>query len=193
MKEKFNWDGLRVVRLTRFATIVVGAVFVISATAVGGIVFFSNSQAKDAEAEAKQLHQKAAEIGRVLEDARSKAEISVRNQSKAVADFQENVSTLARDCGIEVAEFVASTDFQPYLTRFAKKTEGGGWSQVEIQLTFGGETRKVIDAIGKLARQSVPIEFNSIQVMREKIGPEGSTVKAKLQLRVLVKTPGGGV
>lgn len=190
MKERFNWDAARVVRLTRFATFAVVAVFAVSATAIGGVAFFSGRHAAQEEARAKSLDVESGEIARVLSEAKTRVAVNVRNQSKAVADFQENVSRLAAESEVELSEFLASTDFQPYLTRFAKKNDGAGWSQVEIQVTVAGETRNVVDAIGLLARQSVPFEFNSVQITREAAGSNATRVTAKLQLRVLVKTPG---
>lgn len=190
MKERLEWDVRKWVRMTRFATLVVAVAFAAGAFAFGGMAYFASSRAGDEEARAQDLKHRASEIQKILEDTKSKAEVRVRNQSKSVAEFQENVSTLARQCEVQVDEFIASTDFQPYLSRFSKTTEGQGWSQVEIQLQLKGDAHSVVRAVGGLAEQSVPIEFNSLQLSREALTNNATTVTAKIQLRVLVQTIG---
>lgn len=191
MKSRIDWDTARIVKLTRFAALTVSVAFGLSATAICGFAYFAHTRAVSEEARSKALEHQAKEIGGVLEQARSRLAVDVRNQSKAVADFQENVSILAKSTGVTVSEFLASTEFQPYLSRFEKNSDGAGWSQVEIQLMVAGETRQVLESIGKLGRQSVPLEFNSVQITRDKATATETRVKAKILLRILVKTPGG--
>lgn len=191
MKEKFEWDAARVVRLTRFATLAVGAVFLLAAIGFGAVSALAASAAKSEETRAKDLSNEAREIQEVLKEARSRAAVRVRTQSRAVADFQENVSNLAKENGIEVSEFLASTDFQPFLTRFSKKNDGEGWSQVEIQVVLVGDGKRVVELIRSLSEQSVPFEFNSLLIARETIQASGTKVRAKMQLRVLVQAEGG--
>ncbi|HRK22945.1 MAG TPA: hypothetical protein PLX06_14100 [Fimbriimonadaceae bacterium] len=191
MKEKFEWDAARVVRLTRFATLAVGAVFLLAAIGFGSVSALAASAAKSEETRAKDLSNEAREIQEVLKEARSRAAVRVRTQSRAVADFQENVSNLAKENGVEVSEFLASTDFQPFLTRFSKKNDGEGWSQVEIQVVLVGDGKRVVELIRSLSEQSVPFEFNSLLIARESILASGTKVRAKMQLRVLVQAEGG--
>ena len=193
MKSKLQLDPERSVRLTRFAAMAVGSVFGLSAIVLGGTAVFASSRATSEQARMKTIDAEIITVRRILEDARSKAAISIRTQSKSVADFQESVSNLAISHGCKLQEFIASTDFQPYLSRFTKTSESSGWSQVDTQITLSGPSRNVAEAVAKLADQPVPIEFSAVQINREKIDAESCEVKAKVQLRILVKSGGGGI
>lgn len=193
MKPRLQIDPERSVRWTRFAAIAVGSIFGLSAAVLGGTAVFANNRASTEQARIKSLDGKIVEVRKVLEDARSKAAISIRTQSKSVADFQESVSNLAISHGCKLQEFIASTDFQPFLSRFTRQSDSTGWSQVDTQITIVGPSRNVAEAVAKLSDQPVPIEFSSVQISRERVDANGSEVKAKIQLRILVKSGGGGV
>ena len=193
MKKKIQIDPERSVRLTRFAAIAVGIIFGLSAAVLAGTAVFASNRASAEQARTKTIDSEIVAVKKVLDDARSKAAISIRTQSKAVADFQESVSNLAISHGCKLAEFIASTDFQPYLSRFTKQSESTGWSQVDTQITLTGPSRNVSEAIAKISDQPVPMEFSTVQITREKIETDGAKVKAKIQLHILVKSAGGAV
>jgi hypothetical protein len=187
----FQIDPERAVKLTRFAAITVGLVFSLAATAFIAIAVFHQLGASKAESSAREFELRAAAVREILAEARSKDEVAIRTQTKAVADFQESVSRLAGEHACTLSEFISSTDFQPFLSRFTKSNDSSGWSQVDAQITLVGPSRNVTEVIRRLSEQTVPIEFSSVQVSRERILDEGSEVKAKIQVRILVKTPGG--
>jgi len=189
---RIQFDPQRSVRLTRFAAIAVGSIFGLSAIVLGGTAFFAGSRASSEQARLKSIDSEIVNVRKILADAHSKAAISIRTQSKSVADFQESVSRLANNHGCKLQEFIASTDFQPFLSRFTRQSESTGWSQVDTQITLIGPSRNVAETVAKLADQPVPIEYSTIQINREKIDTESCEVKAKIQLRILVKSGGGG-
>jgi len=193
VRDKIHLDPERSVRLTRFAAIAVGSIFGLSAIVLGGTAVFAGSRATAERARVKTIDAEIVSVRKILDDARSKAAISIRTQSKSVADFQESVSNLAISHGCKLQEFIASTDFQPFLSRFTKQSESTGWSQVDTQITLTGPSRNVAEAVAKLADQPVPIEYSTIQINREKVDAESCEVKAKVQLRILVKGGGGGI
>lgn len=193
MRARIQIDPERSVRRTRFAAIAVGSVFGLSVIVLAGTAVFAGSRATSERARIKTIDAEILAVRRILDDARSKAAISIRTQSKSVADFQESVSNLAISHGCKLQEFIASTDFQPFLSRFAKQSESTGWSQVDTQITLSGPSRNVAEAIAKLSDQPVPIEYSTIQINREKVDAESCEVKAKVQLRILVKSSGGGI
>jgi hypothetical protein len=180
----------RMARLTRLATYLASASLGLALAILGGMAMVGSSAAANHEAKAKTLDEEIAAVQAVLEEARSKASTSVRTQSLAVADFQQSVTALAGANGCELAEFLASTDVQPFLSRFVKQGQMAGWSQMEVQVTLLGPSASVLHVLGQLAEQSVPIEFNNLQIAREKVTEAGTVVRAKAMLRILVQTGG---
>jgi hypothetical protein len=191
VKTNIQLDTARTVRLLRFSVIAVGSVFGLTALVLGGTAVYSNNRAASEQARVKAIENDIVGVRRILDDARSKAAISIRTQSKSVADFQESVSNLAANNSCKLSEFIASTDFQPYLSRFTKTNESTGWNQVDTQITLTGPSRNVSEVIAKFAEQPVPVEFSTVQINREKVDGSGCEVKAKIQLRILVKSGGG--
>ena len=190
MKANIQLDTARTVRLLRVSVIAVGSVFGLTALVFAGTALYSSNRAAYEQTRVKAIETDIVVVRKILEDARSKAAISIRTQSKSVADFQETVSHLAANNSCKLSEFIASTDFQPYLSRFSRTTESTGWNQVDTQITLTGPSRNVSDVIAKLADQPVPVEFSTVQISREKVNGSGVEVKAKIQLRILVKSGG---
>ncbi len=180
----------RAAKMARFAAFAVMFAFGIGALGFGVLGFVANSRATGEEARSKALQNEVARIRGVLTEAESRDAVGIDDQSRAVAALQRSVAQLSRAYDCQLVDFLASTDAQPYLTRFEKHGASNGWSQIEAQFTVQGKTRFVLELLIQLANQSTPIELNSVQLNREDVSDSGSSIRAKVQLRILVQ--GGG-
>lgn len=178
-------------KLARFAALAVISIFGFGAIAFGVLAIVAGSRASEQEARIKALVAEQKKLEDVLDEAQRKGAVGVDDHSRAVAAFQRSVSRLAQSLDCELNEFLASTDIQPFLTRFEKQPGTNGWSQIEAQVTLTGPARFIHEVLGRLAEQDVPIEFNSVLINREDVDEAGSRVKAKILLRILVQAGGG--
>lgn len=181
----------RAVRLARIGAYCVIAAFAFGAVAFGGFAALASTRAAKEEAKGRTLQKEEERIRSVLAEAKVRSAVGTENQSRAVAAFQETVAKLAESHGCRLAEFLASTDIQPFLTRFEKKSKEQGWSQIEAEITLTGSAQNVFAVLVRLAEQSTPIEFNNLFVGRDNVSASAAVVRAKVQLRILVQAPGG--
>ncbi len=77
---------------------------------------------------------------------------------------------------------------QTFLTRYAKTTEEKGWSQVPVSVSVQGTTASVFDTVAELEQCAVPMELDSLTLVREAVSHKGeATIGAHLELRILAK------
>lgn len=182
-------DPAKLIQALRYAVCACAALVGCSMLWLGGSALLALNSASNETARAKKLENEAASLQATLDSGREVKQLELQNASRSVADLQERVAKLAMAGGCSL-EFQASTEYQPFLTRFAKQGSSPGWSQVEVQMTLTGPSRSVVDLMNKMGQDTIPIEFNTVQITRDSVAPGKSTSKAKIQLRVLVQAGG---
>lgn len=168
-----------------------GGLFLAIAAVLGAQVVFKNSEAAAAEQQARVERQQIQIINTEIRKASGIKSSKVPSDLSAVAHLQSAIERLAQDRHCAVADFRASSDATPYLTRFAKTTSVSGWSQVETQMSLAGSLQDVMAALTGLIREDIPLEFDSMEITRDKVDSEGdASVIAHVTLRVLIRAKG---
>jgi hypothetical protein len=152
-----------------------------------------NSKAAASEHQVSVAQQQVRNTQREIDRAKSMALVSAPSDLSAVARLQSAVDRLASEQNCTVSEFRASSEVLPYLTRFAKTTNVSGWGQVETSVSLAGPVKNVIATLTGLLDENVPIEFDTLEITRDKVDSAGdATVIAHVTLRVLIRTSKDG-
>lgn len=182
-------EPAKLIQVLRYTAFICAGFVSCSILWLGGSTLIALNAAGNESARAKRLESEANSLQSMLDGARKGEQLELQNASRSVADLQERVAKLALESGVSL-EFQASTEYQPFLTRFAKQGSSPGWSQVEVQMSLSGPSRSIVDLMNKMGQETIPIEFNTVQITRDTVTLGKSTSKAKIQLRVLVQSGG---
>lgn len=167
---------------------VVAALYVLVLLILFGQALFKGNEAAAAEHQVKTERQQLLNTEREINRAKSLSNAKAPSDLSGVANLQSTIEKLAVDRHCSVAEFRASAETLPYLTRFAKTTSVGGWSQVQAQMSLAGTVNQVMGTLAGLIDSEIPFEFDSMEITRDKVDEVGdATVIAHVTLRVLIR------
>lgn len=168
------------------------ALYLVLALALGGRVFLLNRSVASDAAAAKRDSAATFQLRKQLDAATRPDASSTKGNNGAVAALQSLVEKRADAKGCSVTEFQASSETQPYLSRFAQDTPQGPWMQVEVLFSVKGRLPDVYGALTGLSEQGVPFEPSSLELVRDGVSSKGAvTVVAKVQGRVLSRGGSG--
>ena len=183
----------RLLTSLRQGVIALSVLYLAITGALGLETVVRNSKAADSEHQVAIAQQQVRNTEREIDRAHSMAVVNAPSDLSAVARLQSAVDRLASEQNCTVAEFRASSEVLPYLTRFAKTTNVSGWGQVETQVSLAGPVKNVIATLSGLLDENVPFEFDSLEITRDKVDSAGdATVIAHATLRVLIRTSKDG-
>lgn len=172
---------------------VTGGLYLVLALFIGIQVYLKGAEVAATTEQLAKVRQDIGKADAEIRQAKAVVVQSAPSDLSAVAKLQLALENRAAREHCDVAEFRASSDLVPYLTRFAKTSSSNGWGQVEVQATLTGTPKSVLATIAKLPEDNVPYEFDSIEIKREHVSSMGdATVSAHVVLRVLIRTDGGG-
>lgn len=167
-----------------------GVVGVCALIAVAGLVLggrgiycsFQRSQAVDAAKADQEAIRQALET---LDKSRS---IEVGGQVEglaAVNAFQRYFIDQATRSGCTVREVVASSEGQPYVTKFNKDTPANAYVQLGFKASLNGTPSQVLATIQSLVDSPVPWEMDGATLRRSTVKHGGSVLEFAIELRVL--------
>jgi hypothetical protein len=110
----------------------------------------------------------------------------------AVARVQGFLERSAAKTGCVIGEFQASLERGQYLSVFTLDTNKPNWEQVQVHVTLSGSLSSSLATLDSLRRSNIPMEPDSIEVIRETASKEGKAkVAVHLVFRVLIMSGGG--
>lgn len=104
-----------------------------------------------------------------------------------VEDFQGMLEAACDKHKCKMKEFQASSDWTPFLSRFAKNSDDPGWLQSQVNLTLTGSTSAITSTLRSVISPTVMFEFDSIDLVPTESKDSTSKVVAKIALRILKK------
>jgi hypothetical protein len=113
-------------------------------------------------------------------------------EKDAVSRLQLQIERSAKHTNCLISEFQASPEPGPYLSVFTADTNHPDWLQVSIHLTLEGTLASTLATVEGFRKGGIPLEPDSLEIMRQSPAPSKGPVKVELRLafRVLIK-PGG--
>lgn len=151
-------------------------------------IMLKGNEASAAEHQVKTERQQVFNTQAEISRANRLTHINAPSDLGAVAKLQSTVEKLAGEQHCSVAEFRASSETLPYLTRFAKTTDVSGWTQVQAQMSLAGSVHEVMGTLTGLIQSGIPFEFDSMEINRDKVDSVGDAkVLAHVTLRVLIR------
>lgn len=90
----------------------------------------------------------------------------------------------------ELAEFEATSQFTPFITRFQKVSDNEGWLQVPVKARLRGSASGVMSALLSVERDQFLFEYDSFEMTRTSTTATGSIVDCLVNLRVLIRAEG---
>ncbi len=183
----------RLLMSLRQGVVVLSILYVAIAGILGVETVLRNGKAATAEHQVSVAQQQVRNMRGEINRAKSLAVVSAPSDLSAVARLQSAVDRLANEQNCTVAEFRASSEVLPYLTRFAKTTDVSGWGQVETQVDLAGPVKNVTASLSGLLNENIPFEFDTLEITRDKVDAAGdATVVAHATMRVLIRTSKDG-
>lgn len=163
------------------------AIVGILAAVWGSMFFWHTSKASGSESDIKAHMATISESRKTIEAAELLEAAPQHTGMQSVVALQTALQKNAATKGCEIAEFQATSEQVPYLSRFRKITDKNEWSQVEVHLTIVGSLNDVFSTLAGMKYMDVPFEFNSVDMTRGQVFSENAFVNAKVDLRVLTK------
>lgn len=163
-----------------FGLAVVGSTLVL--VCLGGLAYFSASKSKT------QTTQMLAQTASLKEELK-RADVTdfQLTSTTPVEDFQGMLEAACEANRCKMGEFQASSDWTPFLSRFAKNSDDPGWLQTQIQLTLTGSTAAITGTLRSVISKTVLFEFDSVDFAPIESEKSERKVTAKISLRILKK------
>jgi hypothetical protein len=168
---------------------VFGGLYLVGAAFLGIQIVVKNAESTSAEHQTRTSREQIRTTTREIDKAKSMTASHAPSDLGAVAKLQSAVESSAAKRNCTIAEFRASSEIQPFLTRFAKTTDVSGWGQVETQITLSGHVKDVTATLSGLLDYDIPLEYDALEITRDKVDEAGDArVIAHVTLRVLIRT-----
>jgi hypothetical protein len=158
------------------------AISIVVLAGMGGLAYFSASRGK---AQTSQILAQTV----TLKDEIKRADVSdfALISTTPVEDFQGMLEAACEAHRCKMGEFQASSDWTPFLSRFAKNSDDPGWTQTQIQLTLTGSTASIVNTLRSVISKTVLFEFDSVDFAPIEADKSERKVMAKISLRILKK------
>jgi len=108
----------------------------------------------------------------------------------AIARVQGYMERSCRQNGCQLGEFQAGLERGPYLSVFTLDTNKPGWEQVQVHVTLNGPAAGALHTIEGLKNSGVPVEPDSIEIVRGDVKIDKVMVSARVVFRVLIMSGG---
>ena len=104
-----------------------------------------------------------------------------------VEDYQNLLDAACKRNNCVMGEFVVSSDWGPFITKFEKENKEKGWLQTDIKMMLVGNASSINRTLAETIRKEVPFEFDSIEYVAIESKIPGRNLTAKVSLRLLKK------
>lgn len=139
---------------------------------------------KKVESEIATAQETVRRAGNVVSSARDAGTDAVAAYSQALDD-----AALEQEC--TVVEFVASSEPQPFLSRFTDDASDMGCHQIEARFSLRGSLFGIVRTLQQVAAEGVPFEFDSAEFVVDVAGADTSpVVLANIKVRVMFRAQG---
>ncbi|MCB8932592.1 MAG: hypothetical protein M9921_06755 [Fimbriimonadaceae bacterium] len=105
----------------------------------------------------------------------------------AVNAFQRFFVEKVTGSGCTVKEVVASSEGQPYVTKFNKDTPPNEYVQLGFKSSIVGSPSQVLAALRALGESQIPFEMDTLTLRRSSVAQGHSILELAFELRVLAK------
>lgn len=184
---QFRLLEFRLKKWTKIGTYTLGALIAL----LGGGALYSRTAASQAADSLALVQRQLAEASGLLREAASHRQVPSRSAYVAIRDFQKELDRIAVYRGCTLTAFQVAGDPQPFTTVFGKDKPDSTWTQGSVRFELTGKALDTIYALRQIGNCGVPVEFDSLEIRRGKVGSDGSELIAIGSLRVIGELPGG--
>lgn len=176
-----------IVRWTRVGIVGVGLVTLL----LGGSTLYLGTVTKSKETELRKLEPSLRSAKGALAQQIGETGFPRRSAYEAVRDFQRTFEELARDRGCTITTFQMTGE----PTAHSSSSSGGksdlSLIQSSVRFELRGKSLDVVSTLRQITSRTVPFEFDSLELRREKVYAEGAEITAAGSLHVVGEAPGG--
>lgn|GEM_PF-5435530 len=172
---------------TKIGTIALGFLIAL----LGGVALFDRAVSSTTRGDLAKARKQLLAAETELKRAKEHPEYASRNAYQAIRAFEREFGQIALYRGCTVTAFQVAGDPTPFSTAFGKTKPDPTWTQGSVRFELTGHSLDAIAALRQVADCGVPIEFDSLEIRRGKVGPDGSDLIATGSLRVIGEAPGG--
>jgi len=177
----------RLKKWTKIGTVVLGAMLVL----LGGGALYNRTAAAQTNVSLALVQKQLSEASWRLKEAGNHPQFPSRSAYAAIRDFQKELDRIALYRGCAITAFQVAGDPNPFTTVFGKEKPDSTWTQGSVRFELTGKSLDAINALRQIGSCGVPVEFDSLEIRRGKVGPDGSELIAIGSLRVIGELPGG--
>ena len=172
---------------TRIGTIGLGFLILL----LGGAALYDRSVSKHTRDMLADTRKQLSLAANELKRANEHPDYPSRTAYEAIRAFEKEFDRIAIYRGCTVTAFQVAGDPIPFSTSFGQTKPDPTWTQGSVRFELTGRSLDTISALRQVLDCGVPIEFDSLELRRGKVGPDGVALIATGSLRVIGEVPGG--
>lgn len=172
---------------TKLGACLVGALILL----LGGIAIYDRVCTGQLQGELGRYRAQLKEQRKKLAEAERVRDYPKRTAYDAIRAFQKEFEGAAAYRGCFITIFQVAGEPAPFTTAFGKVKPDPDLAQGSVRFELTGKTLNAIATLRQISTGEVPIEFDSLELRRGKVDPDGATLIASGSLRIVGELAGG--